>query len=46
MEFVVREHFHTMLRGKWFPRKKLWELPYHDVKTLGLEHRIIYDKKQ
>jgi len=28
--------------GNWNPAKKLLELPY---KSLGLEHRIIYDKK-
>jgi hypothetical protein len=27
--------------GKWNREKKYWELPYREVKSLGLEHRII-----
>lgn len=26
--------------GRWNPNKKVWELPYRDVKELGLENRL------
>lgn len=29
--------------GRWNRRKKVWELPYGDVKALGLTHRIVSD---
>ena len=28
--------------GKWNPMKKVWKLPYREVKALGLEKRIVY----
>ncbi len=34
----------TLIRaagGKWNKEKKYWELPYREVKSLGLEERII-----
>jgi len=34
------------LGGKWNKAKKYWELPYKDILTLGLEHRIIQDQKK
>ena len=34
------------LGGRWNERKKLWELPYGDVLDLGLEGRIVYDRKK
>ena len=33
------------LGGIWNKANKYWELPYKDVQTLGLEHRIIQDQK-
>jgi hypothetical protein len=27
--------------GQWNPERKLWELPYHQVVTLGLEERMV-----
>jgi len=29
--------------GKWNKQKKYWEMPYREVKSLGLEDRIIWD---
>jgi hypothetical protein len=37
-------HYASMVKGsggKWNPEKKLWEVPYGAVKTLGLTHRIV-----
>ena len=30
--------------GKWNKSKNLWAVPYHEVKSLGLEGRIIWEK--
>ncbi len=40
------KHLGTMVGsagGKWNKQKKYWELPYREVKSLGLEDRIIPD---
>jgi hypothetical protein len=29
--------------GRWNKRRKVWELPYKDIKALGLESRILED---
>ncbi len=34
------------LGGRWNDTRKLWELSYGDVLDLGLESRIVYDKKK
>lgn len=34
------------LGGRWNDTKKLWELPYGDVLDLGLEGRIVNDRKK
>jgi hypothetical protein len=27
--------------GKWLPDKRLWKLPYHAVRSLGLQSRVV-----
>ncbi len=31
--------------GRWNSKKKVWELPYREIVSLGLEDRIVYDYK-
>jgi len=43
-ETYIRKMIKSIGR-RWNPARKLWELPYQDIETLGLNHRISHDKK-
>ena len=32
--------------GRWDPQKQTWRLPYREVKNLGLEKRMVLDKRE
>ena len=41
---IKEAHVQSLIRnagGRWNYRKKYWELPYQEVKSLGLDKRII-----